>query len=165
MSKVLSFVALFLLTVISATAQLSDLERSRLNTAAYYNYTEQGDITIKVHVWGAVRFPGLYEIPRNSNLSELVSLAGGPTFAERNKRSTRVVDVRLHRFTGAERDVVYSTRMENQIIVRDEDPSLLDGDVLTMEAVVRQGLSWRDVFPIVSMVGTMVLIADRVGNN
>jgi len=156
---------LFLATTFSSQAQVTDLERSRLNTAAYYNYTEQGDITIKVHVWGAVRFPGLYEIPRESSLSELVSLAGGPSFAERNKRSSRVVDVNLHRYQGTERQVIYNTTMENRIVVRDEDPRLQDGDVLTMEAVVRQGLSWRDVFPIVSMVGTMVLIADRVGTN
>lgn len=149
----------------SARAQFSDLERSRLNTAAYYNYTEQGDVTIKVHVWGAVRFPGLYEIPRNSSLSELISLSGGPQFTERQRRAARTVNLVLHRDQDGIREVVFNTTMENEIVVRNEDPVLADGDVLTMEAVVKQGFRWRDLFPIVSMVGTMVLIADRVGNN
>ena len=74
----------------------------RLKTGAFYNYSDPGDVTIQVHVWGATRFPGLYEIP-----------------------------------------------------------VLADGNVLTFEATIRQGFRFRDIFPIVSMVGTIVLILDR----
>jgi len=151
----------FLLTS-QAIGQITELDRSRLNTAAYYNYTEQGDVTMQVHVWGSVRYPGLYEIPRNSTLTELISLSGGPLFGERASRSTRNLDLRLHRYEGVERQIIFQTRMKNEIVVRDEDPILLDGDVITMEAVFRQGFRWRDLFPIVSMVGTIVLILDRV---
>jgi len=50
--------ALLLSTIIvfgAATANAQDptnLDRSRLNTAAYYNYSEQGDVTILVHGLG-----------------------------------------------------------------------------------------------------------------
>ena len=145
-------------------AQVVDLDRSRLSQAAYYNYSEEGDITIKVHVWGAVRFPGLYEIPRGSKLSELVSLAGGPQFAERTRRSARTVSMKLHRPSGTDKPVVYDIEMENQIVVDGEDPIITDGDVLSFESVVKQGFRWRDLFPVVSMVGTIVLILDRVNS-
>ena len=39
----------------------------RLKTGAFYNYSDPGDVTIQVHVWGATRFPGLYEIPVLAN--------------------------------------------------------------------------------------------------
>jgi len=143
-------------------AQITELDRSRLNQAAFYNYTEPGDVTIKVHVWGAVRFAGLYEIPRGTVLSELVSLAGGPQFGERNRRSTRHVDLKLHRKSSGLKTVIFETRMENTIVVQEEDPILANDDVLTFESSIRQGFRWRDLFPVVSMVGTIVLIIDRI---
>ena len=158
---------LFILLVImagDAIAQVVDLDRSRLSQAAYYNYSEEGDITIKVHVWGAVRFPGLYEIPRGSKLSELVSLAGGPQFAERTRRATRTVNIQLHRPDGLEKPVIYNIEMENQIVVDGEDPTVEDGDILSFKSVVTQGFRWRDLFPVVSMLGTIVLIIDRTQN-
>lgn len=155
------FMALALLVGV-VSAQPSELDRSRLNTAAFYNYTEPGDVTIKVHVWGAIRFPGLYQIPRDTRLSELLSLAGGPQFAERSQRSTRSVDMKLHRANDGVRDVIFRSQMTNEIVVREEDPVIQNGDVLTFEATIRQGFRWRDLFPIVSMVGTLVLIIDRV---
>jgi|FLOH01.1.fsa_nt_gi hypothetical protein len=146
----------------SSAAQVTELDRSRLSTAAFYSYSEPGDVTIRVHVWGAVRYPGLYEIPRGSKLSELVSLSGGPTVGERAKKSTRTVELKLHRNDGNMRQVIYQTTMQNEIVVRTEDPVLQADDVLSYEAVLKQGFQWRDVFPIVSMVGTIVLIADRI---
>lgn len=161
----ISVFLLVTLIVVQAQAQSSDFERSRLSQAGYYNYSEQGDITIKVHVWGAVRYSGLYEIPRGSLLSELVSLAGGPDFEERSHRSSRTVNLRLHRSDGASRVVIFQTEMKNEIVVQTEDPELSDGDVLTFEAITRQGFRWRDLFPVVSMVGTIVLIVDRLSSS
>lgn len=148
--------------VLDSSGQESVMDRSRLNTAAFYNYSEPGDVTIKVHVWGSVRFPGLYEIPRGTKLSELISLSGGPNIGERAKKSTRTVDLKLHRVDGNDRLVIFQMLMENEVVVTSEDPVLLTDDVLSYEAVLRQGFQWRDVFPIVSMVGTIVLIADRL---
>ncbi|MDA0690232.1 MAG: SLBB domain-containing protein, partial [Proteobacteria bacterium] len=122
----------------NAQSQVNELERSRLNQAAYYNYTESGDVTIKVHVWGAVRFAGLYEIPRGTTLSGLVSLAGGPQFSERNRRATRFVDLKLHRNQEARKTAVFQIQMENRLMVMDEDPVLLDEDVLTFESTISQ---------------------------
>ncbi len=35
--------------------------------------------TIKVHIWGQVKNPGLHSVPSNTDLMELLSLAGGPS--------------------------------------------------------------------------------------
>lgn len=146
-------------------AQISDLDRSRMNTAAYYNYAETGDVTIKVHVWGSVRFPGLYAIPVGTRFLDLMSLAGGPQVPERSRRQTRTIDVRLERGSGSGRSLVFDTSMENSIIVDDRNPVLQDGDVLAVESVVKQGVSWRDIFPVISSAFTLILIIDRIGTN
>ncbi len=162
-----SIIALVALSAMSlaANGQNTDLDRSRLNTAAYYNYSDAGDVTIQVHVWGAMRFPGLYEVPRETKLSELISLAGGPQVPERARRSVRRVQLQLHRLTDTSREVVMNLEMENQIVVSDADPVLQSGDVLSAESVVRQTFSVRDLFPIVSAAAALALLIERISAN
>ena len=57
--------------------------------------------------------------------------------------------------------MVFQTVMENQLVVEDSDPILSDGDVLSFEAETSQGIGWRDIFPVVSMVATLVVVIDR----
>ena len=160
--RVVSFLVLLFINASWAHAQQSYLERSRLNQAAFYNYAEPGDVTVKVHVWGAVRFAGLYEIPRGTTVTEVVSLAGGPQFGERNRRTSRSINITLLRRGDHDVEVAYQSTMKNQLLVVGDDPILVNGDVLTFDSTIRQGLQWRDVFPVVSMVGTIILIAERL---
>ena len=159
---------LLCLFAIAAHGQILDeLQYSRLNTAAYYNYSQKGDVTIHVHVWGAFRFPGLYEIPRGTTVSEVISLAGGPLFPERERRSMRLVSLKVHRkdLDGFTRNVVFQDDMENEIVVSENDISLQEQDVLGAEVVVRRTFSFRDLFPIISAAATLALLVDRINTN
>ena len=149
-------------TLVNASAQDTELDRSRLNTAAYYNYSDPGDITIIVHVWGAMRYPGLYEIPRETKVSELISLAGGPQVPARSRRSVRRVDLNLYRFNNDLPENIFRIEMENEIVISSDNPPLSDGDILSAESVVRQTFGIRDLFPIISATATMVLLVDRL---
>jgi hypothetical protein len=138
-----------------------ETERSRFSPAAYYHYAERADVTILVNVWGTVRHPGLYEVPDGIQLSTLFSVAGGPQVGPRMQQDRRTVVARLSRNENGQRRVIYESVMVNDVFASSEDPVLLDGDVLTVETVVRQGFSVRDVFPVISAIGTMVLILER----
>ncbi len=155
---------ILILAFSNVQAQVVDLDRSRLSTAAYYNYSEQGDVTIKMHVWGAVRYPGLYEIPRGTKLSELISLTGDPQLGPRTRRSTTEISLKLHRISDAQRLIIHQVEMKNEIVVQGEDPEVQSDDILSYEVVTQQGFRWRDVFPIVSMFGTIVIILQQFGN-
>ena len=160
------FLALLLfagLPALTASAQsLSDFERSRYSPASYYNYSEAADVTVLVNVWGTVRNPGLYEIPQGTTLSHLLSLAGGPIVSPRQNRQTRTIQVRLFRPDGVGRRVVFESEMENEVIAANEDPTVLEGDVITVETVVRQRFSLRDIFPIIAAVGTVAIAIERI---
>jgi protein involved in polysaccharide export with SLBB domain len=143
-----------------ADAQVADLIRSRYSPAAYYNYGEPGDVTILVSVWGTVRNPGLYEVPSQTTLTTLFSLAGGPLATVRQKQNKRWINARLTR--GRSQDIVFETTMENEILSLETDPALQSGDVLTVETVERAGVSWRDVFPVIAAVASVALAAERV---
>lgn len=155
------FIAICVITT-QSSAQIPDLDQSRLNQAAYYKYSDPGDVTIQVHVWGAVRYPGLYEVPRGTRVSELVSLAGGPQYGELNKRSSRIVDIKLLRRSTEGVVIKMEQRMNSEIVTFETDAVLQDDDLLAFESIFRQGFRWADIFPIVSMVGTIVLIVDRI---
>ena len=47
----------------------------------------------------------------------------------------------------------------------DDDPVLADGDVIAIESVVKQGFSWRDLFPVVAAVASVTLAVERLSNN
>lgn len=148
---------------IAANAQNIDQTRSRSSVAAYYNFAEVGDATIRVNVWGTVRFPGLYELPRGTTLNTLFSLAGGPQISERPRRNERTIVATLSR--GGEGNVVVETIMENDVTTLDADPELMEGDVLTVEATIRQRFSWRDAFPIVAAIASVALAVERISSN
>lgn len=145
-----------------AQAQLMpDPTRTRYQSAAIYQFADPGDILTTVNVWGAVRYPGLYEVPEGTHLSTLFSLAGGPAIAERRSREQRTIMLRLIR-AGEHRDVVFESVMENEILVADEDPVVREGDVMTVEVVVRQRFSLRDVFPVVAALASATLAIERL---
>ena len=156
--KRIGLLAVVMLATWTANAQIIDFERSRYSPAAYYNYSEQGDVTILVNVWGTVRNPGLYEIPAGSTMSTLFSLAGGPRVDPRDTKTRRTVTARLIR--GGQ--VQLETVMENEILALHEDPVLIEGDMITSETVLKRGVTWRDLFPVVAAVASVALAVERI---
>ena len=138
-----------------------DVRQTRsYQSASVYRFAEPGDIITTVNVWGAVRNPGLYEVPEGTHLSTLFSLAGGPATAERSNRERRTITLQLMR--GGSRDVVFESVMEDEILATDEDPVLQEGDIVTVEVVVRQRFSWRDALTIVAAVASVSVAVDRL---
>jgi len=158
--------SLFLMFAVleNASAQrITDFERSRFAPASFYNYSEAGDVTILVNVWGSVRTPGLYKIPTGTLLSTLLSLSGGPDLAVNfTSRSNREITMRLLRSEGDQRVLIFDEVMEDEVVVPVQDPLLADGDVLTVETKLKQKFSLRDLFPIVAAIGTVALAIERI---
>ncbi len=57
----------------------SSLNPHMQSQGGFFDYSDPEAVNIKVSVWGFVRYPGKYVIPDYSNLSDLLSYAGGPT--------------------------------------------------------------------------------------
>lgn len=76
---------LFLLIVLSlyfpAFASAQDEQEqpdAGRNRGAQYYLGEQDELLIKVNIWGFVRKPGQYMVPKDTDLISLISFAGGP---------------------------------------------------------------------------------------
>jgi hypothetical protein len=73
----LTALSLFFPALVSAQdeGEQPDLGRSR---AAQYYLGEQDELLIKVNIWGLIRRPGQYMVPKDTDLISLISFAGGP---------------------------------------------------------------------------------------
>ncbi len=162
--------ALLLLLVASASVPVSHAQptspnamRSVYSASAYYRYATPEDLTIRVNVWGALRFPGYYEVPRGTTLSTLMSLTGGPNYTDRRRGDERITLLRLTRGT----QVLLAQETINDVFVPQEEIVLQEGDVFTVETVIKPRSSWRDYAPVASaaasVLSALVVLLVNVG--
>lgn len=80
-------ITLFLLFPPFASAQDQDEPREvESNRGAQYFLGSQDELLIKVNIWGFVRKPGQYMVPKDTDLISLISFAGGPLEQARIKK-------------------------------------------------------------------------------
>ncbi len=139
------------------------------SSVANYYYAQPGDFTILVSVWGDVRNSGRYEIPVDTNIGELLSLAGGPGADIRgisgtdtwSRRQAGKTIIRLSRLTGgAGREVVLEYRIEDLLRLREQEIPLQEGDIIMIDRV-RSFDIW-DFFNVISTSASLLLLLDRI---
>ncbi len=156
---------LLILVAGAAAAQAQSLEELRGAAGAFYTFADPTDITIEVKVWGAVQNAGLYEVRQGLPLSTLLTLAGGPAASVRDTGTSSTLTVRLYRPQPEGYPALFfEARMQNEILMLEQDPTLLHGDVLVVEEVRRQRFNWLDALSVVTAAGTLVLVIERVAS-
>lgn len=139
MKKLLFLIVTLLLISTSGFAQVKDYElgsslmNGRTNTqGGYFDYSEPLSINIKVSVWGFVKYPGRYFVPINTTVTDLLSLAGGPT------DDAHLEDLRIYRVlkdgtnelhTFSYNDLLWSDSLE---FSQRQIPNLIASDVLVI---------------------------------
>lgn len=123
---------------------------SQLSRAAQYYIGEEGELLIKVNIWGRVRQPGQYFVPSNTDLITLISVAGGPA------EKSRLDNVRI----------VRNTESGSEIIIVNIKKYLNTGDQRLIpllepeDTVIMSGSIWYVVSNIVSVVAQLALVAN-----
>ncbi|NOX65524.1 MAG: hypothetical protein GXO85_06925 [Chlorobi bacterium] len=158
---ILIFASLLALSTISF-GQVKDYElgadnlsgRSNYN-GGYFNYSEPLGVNIKVAVWGFVKYPGRYFVPINTTVTDLLSLAGGPT-DDANLDELRIYRVKedgtneLFQFDYNDLMWEDQLRLEKRYI-----PDLVAGDILVIPG--SQRLYLRDWISItLGVVSTLI---------
>jgi len=90
---------IFILTILCIPAiSLSQIDRQTVGNdipnnqqGGYYNYGDKDKVNIEVNIWGFVRYPGKYLIPKGSTVMDLISYSGGPV------TESKLEDIRLFR--------------------------------------------------------------------
>lgn len=124
---------------------------------AKYDYSDPDAINIKVIVWGYVAFPGLYVVPSNSSVNDLLALAGGPV------PDAKIEDLRLFRVYSDSTQVMikfdYNDLLwNNRLTKRIKIPELKAGDILLVPGSPRFFL--KDYLNLtLSTIGTLSSVA------
>ena len=150
--KILSLI-IFIILINTIQAQIKDYELGadvagmRFATqGGYFNYSDPEAVNIKVAVWGWVRYPGKYTVPSYTSVSDLLSLAGGPTDA------ADLEDLRIYRVNEDStqsmikfnyNDLLYESKLQSKYR---KVPKLDAGDILVIPGEPR--MYFRDHFSI-----------------
>jgi len=119
---------------------------------------------IPIHVLGAVVRPGLYHVPKHTDLLYLITVAGG---APPNAELTEAVIKR--RVSGQEE--VIAVDLEKLMTARDgRNPTLMAGDVVFVpmdEPLISQETSGLLAFiaTMLSIITTSILLEDRLSRD
>jgi hypothetical protein len=155
-----SRLSLFPLVVLLVAA--SGTVQAQLVTAspgvAVYRYAEPGQPTMDVKVWGAVRTPGIFQVELDSDLLDVLTLAGGPLYDREVPNVERTVTVRLSRGSQGARSIVFEQPLDDLVTQAISMPALQDGDVVSVEVDVRQRFGWRDGLTLLSTAGTVAVL-------
>lgn len=65
-------------------------EELKISGANYYNYSDKERVNIEVNLWGYVKNPGKYLIPKGTTFIDLVTLGGGP-IQDSNLEDIRII--------------------------------------------------------------------------
>ena len=158
---ILVFAALLALSAVNF-GQVKDYElgadrltgRSNYN-GGYFNYSEPLGVNIKVAVWGFVKYPGRYFVPINTTVTDLLSLAGGPT------DDAHLDQLRVYRVEADGTNKMYQfdyddLMWEDQLRLKKRTiPDLVAGDILVVPG--SQRLYLRDWISItLGIVSTLI---------
>jgi len=123
---------------------------SNLTRAAQYYIGNEGELLIKVNVWGRVRQPGQYFVPSNTDLVTLISVAGGPA------EKSRLDNVRIVRNTQAGSEIII---VDIKKFIKTGDPRIIP--VLQPEdTVIMSGSIWFVLSNVVSVVAQLAIVAN-----
>ncbi|MAT57111.1 MAG: hypothetical protein CMF23_03995 [Ignavibacteriae bacterium] len=132
------FYGIFLfLFVISVNAQVQDYEigvspNLRTSQGAFWDYSDETTLNIKVSIWGFVKYPGRYIVPIYTTPTDLMSYAGGPT------DDAHLDELRIYRQNEDKTQTLlkfnYEDLMwEDELVTTSRQiPELLAGDVLVV---------------------------------
>ncbi len=123
---------------------------SQLSRAAQYYIGDEGELLIKVNIWGRVRQPGQYFVPSNTDLITLISVAGGPAV------KSRLDNVRVVRNTESGSEIIIVNikkflKTGNQRLIPLLEPE---------DTVIMSGSIWYVVSNIVTVVAQLAVVAN-----
>ena len=94
-------------------------------SAGHYIYLGEGDeLLMNVQIWGQVKNSGLYSLPEESDITTLISLAGGPT------EHADLSGIKVIR-KGVEKDSLFTINLKKSLLGGEKEKTMLEpGDIV-----------------------------------
>lgn len=143
------------------------VEDLKIGGANYYNYSDKDKVNIEVNLWGYVKSPGKYLIPKGTTFLDLVTLGGGPV------PDSKLEDVRLIRpknETVSEDQIMILNYNDylwgEKVLPGKNNPVLVSGDIVLIPGgpryFFRDNLSFiLSIASVLISLGILVLTISR----
>jgi SLBB domain len=159
--KNLFVITLFLLLAHGLFAQSNDVKLGAQYTGlqqrqgGLFDYSDPETINMRVSVWGFIKYPGRYQVPIYTTVSDLLSYAGGPTDDSdlEDLRLYRVMeDSTQHLFSFNFNDLLWAEKLEG---TNRRLPKLQGSDLLVVPGAPR--LYFKDWFRVSLSIFTAMI--------
>ena len=138
------------------------VEERQTNAQGYFFFVLPGEPTKQVSVWGTVRLPGVYVVSGDADLSEVLSLAGGPLLGPIADRTRRDVTIRVYNTRGGTRTLAYEAPLAQMVREPGAHPTLRTGDVIEVETRDTRLRDYRDTLAILGSLGTVAVVVLQI---
>lgn len=128
----------------------------------YYSWFQADDVTMKVHVWGAIGSAGMWEVPVGMRFMDLISLAGGPEIGTRDDKTNFTLRIRVERVVDGATTIVFDQTMKNSITILEDDFALQDQDMILVESLSKARVTWRSWLAPFTTIASLFLLTDRL---
>ena len=133
------------------------------SNVAYFYHARPGEPTIQVSVWGTVPQSGIYEVPENTPLDKLLTMAGGAPVQALQENQEADITMRLFREQAAgRRQKIYEASLEQLLHDANTPPALQNEDVLVVETRLDTDIGWLDVLSVLGSVASLAWTVERV---
>ncbi|MEP0548313.1 MAG: hypothetical protein ABJF88_15355 [Rhodothermales bacterium] len=128
---------------------------------SYFIFAAPGEATIELLVLGNTK-SGVYVVGETTTFTELLALSGGTGASDQNQSVRVERTVRLLREEGGERVVVYEADADEALRQTGAHPTLMNGDMVTVETEVHSRFNLRDTLSIVTSLASVTLLILRL---
>jgi SLBB domain len=140
--------------------ELGASKQSNLSRPGYYFYAKPFEVTMTVNLWGEVPQQGVYIIPTNTDIIQLISFAGGP------RERSDLNEVLLYR-TSPKKDQRGRTLLNINVrdILEGKSPTvpLAPGDMIVIKGIP-EGLSLQEWLTILNTGATLTILGFTIYN-
>lgn len=145
----------------------SDLSARYRGITGYFDYSDPESVNMRVNVWGYVKYPGRYIVPVYTTVTDLLSLAGGPSAAadlEELRVIKKDVEGKERMIKFSYNDVLWEDELDTQYRLL---PQLEGGDILSVPGEPKLFFrDWLSVsFSIISTLVTITLLVLNITGN
>ncbi len=162
MKRPLHLAALVLAVLAFAAAPVAQEQAAISGAGSVFRYARPGQPVITVNVLGYVRLPGLYVIEEDTDLIDLLTLAGGAQVPPQSSEIEVTTRVTLTRRTEAGMEEVMNVPF-NPLLSGEVAgiPDLREDDVLSVQFETKSRFGLQQGAVIVGALGTVALIIFR----
>lgn len=146
---------------VAAVAQVST--DTEVNTSSkigeirpgYYVVAKPFEVTMTINVWGEIPLQGLYVVPVQTDIVQIISYAGGP------KEKSDLEDILIYRATDSKKSNAQRTMMRVNvvdIVEGEKRPMVLQpGDMIVVKKIP-DALTWLDIFAITTTITSLLTL-------